>query len=118
MAESILTSVGAARFHAFSAGCLRKAPVDPYVVDFLAQHYMPVADLWSKTLDKYPNLKVLVHHFGGIVPMLEGRLGPGWDVMGSRTTDEDYVALAMSCNCMTLRSCSFSRYSRPFLTLT
>ena len=53
MAESILTSVGAARFHAFSAGCLRKAPVDPYVVDFLAQHYMPVADLWSKTLDSF-----------------------------------------------------------------
>jgi arsenate reductase len=53
MAESILTSVGAARFHAFSAGCLRKAPVDPYVLDFLAQHYMPVADLWSKTLDSF-----------------------------------------------------------------
>ena len=35
-----------------------------------------------------------------------------------QSRDEDYVALAMSCNCMTLRSCSFSRYSRPFLTLT
>ena len=28
--------------------------------------------------------------------MLEGRLGPGNDVMGKRTTDEDYVALRKS----------------------
>ena len=28
--------------------------------------------------------------------MLEGRIGPGWDVLGSRTTDEDYVALRES----------------------
>src|SRR5262245_60286797 len=52
--------------------------------------------VWSRIIDKYPKLKMLVHHFGGIVPMLEGRLGPGWDVMGSRTTDEDYVSLRKS----------------------
>jgi aminocarboxymuconate-semialdehyde decarboxylase len=52
--------------------------------------------VWSRTIDNYPNLKLLVHHFGGIIPMLEGRLGPGWDVMGSRTSDEDYVALRKS----------------------
>jgi len=52
--------------------------------------------VFSKIIDKYPNLKVLVHHFGGIVPMLEGRIGPGWDVLGSRTSDEDYVALRKS----------------------
>ncbi len=28
--------------------------------------------------------------------MLEGRLGPGNDVMGNRTTDEDYVSLRKS----------------------
>ena len=43
-----------------------------------------------------PNLKIITHHFGGIVPMLEGRIGPGWDVLGSRTSDEDYVALRKS----------------------
>jgi len=53
MAESILTSVGAASFHAFSAGALRKAPVNPQVVDFLAQHRLPVAGLSSKTLDSF-----------------------------------------------------------------
>jgi aminocarboxymuconate-semialdehyde decarboxylase len=49
--------------------------------------------VFSKTLDKYPELKILVHHFGGIVPMLEGRIGPGWDQLGARTSDEDYGAL-------------------------
>ena len=52
--------------------------------------------VWSKIMDNHPNLKIITHHFAGIVPMLEGRLGPGWDVMGSRTTDEDYVALRKS----------------------
>ena len=46
--------------------------------------------------DTYPNLKIITHHFGGIVPMLEGRIGPGWDVLGSRTSDEDYVSLRKS----------------------
>ena len=52
--------------------------------------------VFSKTLDKYPNLKIIVHHFGGIVPMLEGRIGPGWDQLGARTSDEDYVSLRKS----------------------
>jgi aminocarboxymuconate-semialdehyde decarboxylase len=54
--------------------------------------------VFSKTMDKYPNLKIIVHHFGGIVPMLEGRLGPGWDVLGQRTSDEDYGAVLKSLN--------------------
>jgi uncharacterized protein len=52
--------------------------------------------VYSKIMDDYPNLKIITHHFGGIVPMLEGRLGPGNDVMGNRTTDEDYVGLRKS----------------------
>ncbi|MEZ5890572.1 MAG: hypothetical protein R3D52_10180 [Xanthobacteraceae bacterium] len=40
----------------------------------------------------HPNLKLIVHHLGGIVPMLEGRIGPGWDQIGVRTSDEDYQA--------------------------
>jgi uncharacterized protein len=45
--------------------------------------------VFSKVMDKYPNLKIITHHFGGIVPMLEGRIGPGWDQLGARTSDED-----------------------------
>ena len=52
--------------------------------------------VFSKIMDNHPNLKIITHHFGGIVPMLEGRIGPGWDVLGSRTTDEDYVSLRKS----------------------
>jgi aminocarboxymuconate-semialdehyde decarboxylase len=52
--------------------------------------------VFSKTLDKYPALKIIVHHFGGIVPILEGRIGPGWDQIGARTTDEDLQALKKS----------------------
>ena len=52
--------------------------------------------VFSKTLDRHPDLKLIVHHFGGIVPMLEGRIGPGWDQLGVRTSDEDYQALKRS----------------------
>jgi len=52
--------------------------------------------VFSRIMDTHPNLKIITHHFGGIVPMLEGRLGPGNDVLGSRTTDEDYVSLRKS----------------------
>jgi len=45
--------------------------------------------VYSGIMDKYPNLKIITHHFGGIVPMLEGRIGPGNDQLGSRTSDED-----------------------------
>jgi uncharacterized protein len=52
--------------------------------------------VYSKIMDDHPDLKIITHHFGGIVPMLEGRLGPGNDVVGSRTSDEDYVSLRKS----------------------
>lgn len=52
--------------------------------------------VFSGIMDKYPNLKIITHHFGGIVPMLEGRIGPGWDQMGARTSDEDLGALKNS----------------------
>ena len=45
--------------------------------------------VFSGIMDKYPNLKIITHHFGGIVPMLEGRIGPGNDQLGARTSDED-----------------------------
>jgi aminocarboxymuconate-semialdehyde decarboxylase len=52
--------------------------------------------VYSRIMDNNPNLKIITHHLAGIVPMLEGRLGPGNDVMGSRTTEEDYVSLRKS----------------------
>ena len=52
--------------------------------------------VFSKVIDRHPDLKLIVHHFGGIVPILEGRIGPGWHQLGARTSDEDYVSLRKS----------------------
>ncbi|MBM3609395.1 MAG: amidohydrolase, partial [Alphaproteobacteria bacterium] len=40
--------------------------------------------------DRYPNLSIVTHHCGGMIPYYDGRVGPGLDVLGSRTMDEDY----------------------------
>jgi len=52
--------------------------------------------IFSKTLDRLPNLKIITHHTCGYIPVLEGRIGPGWDQLGERTSGEDYVALRKS----------------------
>ena len=43
--------------------------------------------------DKYPKLKIISHHLGAMIPYFEGRVGPGWDQLGSRTSDEDYTVI-------------------------
>ncbi len=43
--------------------------------------------------DQFPNLKIIAHHMGAMVPYFEGRVGPGWDQLGSRTSDEDYTII-------------------------
>jgi aminocarboxymuconate-semialdehyde decarboxylase len=43
--------------------------------------------------DRYPQLKIITHHMGGMIPYFEGRVGPGWDQLGARTSDVDYTAL-------------------------
>ena len=43
--------------------------------------------------DEFPNLKIITHHMGGMVPYFEGRVGPGWDQLGARTSDEDYTMI-------------------------
>ena len=40
--------------------------------------------------DRYPKLKIITHHLGGMIPYYDGRVGPGLDVLGARTSDEDY----------------------------
>ena len=39
--------------------------------------------------DRHPDLKIITHHMGGMIPYFDGRVGPGMDVLGARTTDED-----------------------------
>jgi len=45
--------------------------------------------VFSQFFDRWPNLNVITHHAGGMVPYFEGRVGPGWDQMGARTSDKD-----------------------------
>ncbi len=46
--------------------------------------------VFSLTLDKLPNLKIVAHHMGGYVPQAEARIDPQMDDLGLRTYDEDY----------------------------
>jgi aminocarboxymuconate-semialdehyde decarboxylase len=49
--------------------------------------------VFSKMLDEMPNLKIIIHHAGGMTPFFEGRVGPGWDQLGARTSNTDYKPL-------------------------
>ncbi len=49
--------------------------------------------VFSGMMDRLPELKVMAHHLGAMVPFFEGRVGPGMDQLGSRTTDEDLGAV-------------------------
>lgn len=46
--------------------------------------------VFSGILDRHPNLKFITHHMGGMAAYFEGRVGPGWEVLGARSSDEDY----------------------------
>ena len=46
--------------------------------------------VFNGLLDRYPKLKIVTHHLGGMIPYYDGRIGPGMQVLGSRTSDEDY----------------------------
>jgi aminocarboxymuconate-semialdehyde decarboxylase len=46
--------------------------------------------VFAGLLDRYPGLKIITHHLGGMIPFYDGRIGPGLQVLGSRTSDEDY----------------------------
>jgi predicted TIM-barrel fold metal-dependent hydrolase len=39
--------------------------------------------------DLWPNLKILTHHGGAMIPYNEGRLGSGYDALGTRGSGED-----------------------------
>ena len=45
--------------------------------------------LWG-LFDRYPKIKILTHHLGGMIPYFEERVGAGLAVLGARTADEDY----------------------------
>ena len=46
--------------------------------------------------DRFPALKIITHHMGAMAPYFAGRVGPGWDQLGARTSDTDYSLVLKS----------------------
>jgi predicted TIM-barrel fold metal-dependent hydrolase len=49
--------------------------------------------VFSGMYDRLPDLRLITHHLGAMIPYFEGRVGPLWDQLGSRTADEDYSGI-------------------------
>ncbi|MFC7405688.1 amidohydrolase family protein [Georgenia alba] len=43
--------------------------------------------VFAGVLERHPELKLLIHHGGSMVPFFAGRVGPGWDQLGARTPE-------------------------------
>lgn len=51
--------------------------------------------LFSGLFERHPNLKIITHHCGAMIPYFEGRIGGGLDQLGKRSDDpEDAAAKA------------------------
>jgi uncharacterized protein len=46
--------------------------------------------VFAGLFDRHPSMKIITHHMGAMAPYFEGRVGPGWDQLGVRTSDQDY----------------------------
>jgi uncharacterized protein len=49
--------------------------------------------VFAGLFDRFPQLKIVTHHMGAMAPYFEGRIGPGWDQLGARTSDVDYASV-------------------------
>jgi predicted TIM-barrel fold metal-dependent hydrolase len=49
--------------------------------------------VFSGFFERLPTLRLITHHMGAMIPFFDGRVGPGLDQFGSRTSDEDYEGL-------------------------
>jgi uncharacterized protein len=45
--------------------------------------------VFAGLFDRWPNLKIITHHMGAMAPYFAGRVGPGWDQLGVRTSAPD-----------------------------
>lgn len=43
--------------------------------------------VFAGVFEKWPELVIITHHLGGMIPMMEGRLASGLDLLGVRTPD-------------------------------
>jgi aminocarboxymuconate-semialdehyde decarboxylase len=53
--------------------------------------------VFSGVFDRHPGLKIVTHHLGGgMIPFFDGRIGAGMEVLGARTSDENYSTVLPS----------------------
>jgi predicted TIM-barrel fold metal-dependent hydrolase len=45
--------------------------------------------VFAGLFDRWPALKIITHHMGAMAPYFAGRVGPGWDQLGARTSAPD-----------------------------
>jgi predicted TIM-barrel fold metal-dependent hydrolase len=52
--------------------------------------------VFSRLFERLPDIRIVAHHLGAMIPYFEGRVGYGLDQFGTRTADEDYEGLRRS----------------------
>ena len=50
---------------------------------------LPSIDVFNHCMHRWPDLKIITHHAGGTIPMMEGRLNAGLESLGNRYAPED-----------------------------
>ena len=66
--------------------------------------------VFSGVFDKLPTLRLITHHLGAMIPYFEGRVGPLWDQLGSRTADEDYSGILAGMKAKGRRPVDYFRF--------
>ncbi|MGZ5064804.1 MAG: amidohydrolase family protein, partial [Usitatibacter sp.] len=49
--------------------------------------------VFAGIFDKHPGIKIVTHHYGAMIPYFEGRIGPGLDQLGARTSGFDKASI-------------------------
>ena len=49
--------------------------------------------VFAGLFERHPRIKIITHHMGAMAPYFAGRVGPGWDQLGTRSSDEDPMEL-------------------------
>jgi len=44
--------------------------------------------VFAGIFERLPDIKILIHHGGAMIPHFAGRVGPGWDQLGARTPED------------------------------
>jgi uncharacterized protein len=65
--------------------------------------------VFSGMLDRLPEMKIITHHLGAMIPYFEGRVGPLWDQLGTRTSDEDYSGILAAMTAKNRRPIDYFR---------